>query len=144
MSSALSRQTLDLPAPAQRTSHSLSPSLEQGDGLGEDDAAGGTDQWAATPPTPLFKLTPGMSANSHGIACAQVAGEGSATSDGSIEGPFQALQNSRESVEVLRRWLVMYACIRVALMPPGLVALGKPCWLITFNTLCYIRQIGEG
>lgn len=47
------------------------------DGLGGDDVAEEDScQQAAAPPTPLFKLTPGMTANSHGIACAQVAGEG--------------------------------------------------------------------
>lgn len=46
----------------------------QGHGLGEQDAEDGSDGWAAAPPVPLFKLTPGISSTSHGIACAAVAG----------------------------------------------------------------------
>eukprot|EP00752_Nemacystus_decipiens_P013400 g11865.t1 len=48
------------------------------DGLGQDDPGDGWGDdgggWATTPPTPLFKLVPGVTANSHGIACAQLAG----------------------------------------------------------------------
>ncbi|CAN0034956.1 unnamed protein product [Ectocarpus sp. 6 AP-2014] len=46
----------------------------QGDGLGEGEGTTG-EEWAFVPPTPLFKLKPGMTSNSHGIACAQVAGK---------------------------------------------------------------------
>lgn len=50
----------------------------KGDDLGQagpDDGHGDDGGWAAAPPIPLFKLVPGMTANSHGIACAQLAGE---------------------------------------------------------------------
>eukprot|EP00903_Cladosiphon_okamuranus_P011998 g11267.t1 len=50
---------------------------QQCDDLGgadpEDDPGGGNGM-APAPPIPLFKLVPGMTANSHGIACAQLAG----------------------------------------------------------------------
>ena len=46
----------------------------KGDDLGEDDGSVDVGGWASSPPIPLFKLTPGMAANSHGIACAQLAG----------------------------------------------------------------------
>lgn len=46
----------------------------KGDGLGEGEATIG-EEWAFVPPTPLFKLKPGTTSNSHGIACAQVAGK---------------------------------------------------------------------
>ncbi|CAN0548823.1 unnamed protein product, partial [Ectocarpus sp. 12 AP-2014] len=44
-----------------------------GDGLGQGEGTIG-EEWAFVPPTPLFKLKPGTTSNSHGIACAQVAG----------------------------------------------------------------------
>ncbi|CAM9207864.1 unnamed protein product [Scytosiphon promiscuus] len=48
----------------------------QGDGLGDgDNEEGDGHDWDSAPPIPLFKLTPGMTGNSHGIACAQVAGK---------------------------------------------------------------------
>ncbi|CAM9849725.1 unnamed protein product [Ectocarpus fasciculatus] len=46
----------------------------QGDGLGQGEATIG-EEWAFVPPIPMFKLNPGTTSNSHGIACAQVAGE---------------------------------------------------------------------
>lgn len=51
----------------------------QGHGLGEQDDGDSNDDWAAAPPVPLFKLTPGITSTSHGIACAEVAGAKHAT-----------------------------------------------------------------
>ncbi|CAM9117808.1 unnamed protein product [Pylaiella littoralis] len=99
----------------------------QGDGLGEDDAAGGTDQWAASPPTPLFKLTPGMSANSHGIACAQVAGipESVLTRAREVAGfedrgePIQARKDARQGGgQLTLASPEVQAALRLFLTPP--------------------------
>jgi len=46
----------------------------KGDGLGGGNGSVDAGGWATSPPVPLFKLTPGMAANSHGIACAKLAG----------------------------------------------------------------------
>lgn len=58
--------------PRSRTQgHSDLP--REGDDDEEDE--GGSGWSTCVPPAPLFKLTPGIASTSHGIACAEIAGE---------------------------------------------------------------------
>lgn len=47
----------------------------QGGDAGMDIGGNETDLTTTGSPIPLFKLTPGMTSSSHGIACAEAAGE---------------------------------------------------------------------